>query len=67
MLDDDEKVWIDNQAVPKYDVEFIAQKILKNCNYHHPKKNNEILKKGNGKLMITSGMTVGQFIKKYHF
>jgi hypothetical protein len=65
-LDDEEKIWIDNEAISKSKVDLIAKKILKNCNFSHNKKYAETLKKGSGKLMITSGLTLQEFSKKFN-
>lgn len=42
--------------------------MLFKCNFMHPKnKNNQsFLKCGNGKSMITSGMSINEFVKKHH-
>lgn len=47
----------------------IAKYILKKCNYIHDKnkKHEATVKAGEGKLMITGGMTVSEFLKKYNF
>jgi len=63
---DDDKIWIDNEFIQKSEMDKIAQKVLAKCNFHHSKKDSkEILKKGTGKTMITSGLTVQDFCKKY--
>lgn len=61
------EVMIDNEIIAKSQIELIAKKILRKCNYSHSKSpsNNTSLKKGEGKLMITSGMTVNNFFHKY--
>lgn len=65
LLDDEDKIWIDNQAIPKANVDIIAKKILRNCNFSHDKKYKENLTRGNGKMMITSGLTVQEFSRKF--
>lgn len=62
------EIIIDNEIIAKSQIELIAKKILKKCNYSHSKSpnNNTSLKKGEGKLMITSGMTVNNFFHKYN-
>ena len=63
---DDDKIWVDNKPIPKSQIDIIAKKILNNCNYYHEKKDKkDILKKKSGKMMITSGMTVEEFCKKF--
>lgn len=66
---DKNKIVIDNEEFPKDKIDLIAKKILRKCNYSHSKnpKNNQSLKKGEGKLMITSGMTLNDFNTKYLF
>lgn len=66
---DKNKIVIDNEEYPKDKIDLIAKKILRKCNYLHSKnaKNNGSLKKGEGKLMITSGMTLNDFNLKYLF
>ena len=46
----------------------ISKVILKKCNFTHEKNknNNKSLKTGEGKLMITSGLSVNDFVEKYH-
>ena len=45
----------------------IANKILNKCNVHHKKNKNNMnsLRVGEGKLMMTKGMTVKNFVSKY--
>ena len=45
----------------------IANKILNKCNVHHNKNKNNMnsLRVGEGKLMMTKGMTVKNFVSKY--
>ena len=46
----------------------IANKILNKCNVHHNKNKNNMnsLRVGEGKLMMTKGMTVKNFVSKYN-
>ena len=48
--------------------DIIADKVLKSCKVYSykSKHNNSRLKKGEGKTMITRGMSVKQFEKKYN-
>jgi hypothetical protein len=59
---------VENEAIPRANVDYIASKVLKNCNFIHTKSknNNTRIKKGSGKMMITSGLTLDQFKEKYH-
>lgn len=65
----DDKIWVNDEAISLGQMDLIALKILRNCNYFHKKNvnNNTSLKKGDGKLMFTSGMSVNEFTKKYKF
>jgi hypothetical protein len=51
----------------EYQMDVIAKFVLNNCNVYHDKSryNNTRLKSKNGKLMITNGLTVNDFQKKY--
>lgn len=64
----EERIWVNNEAIPISQIDLIASKMLKNCNYIHKKNpnSNTSLKKGDGKLMITSGMTLNEFVSKYN-
>ncbi len=68
-LVDEHNVLIDGELYYK-DTQFdiIANKVLNNCNIYKQKsdRNNTHIKKGDGKLMITHGLSVSQFEKKYH-
>lgn len=46
----------------------IAQEVLNMCNFYHSKNknNNTLLRAGDGKLMMTNGMTVAEFEKRYN-
>ena len=50
-----------------YQMGLIANKILNKCNVHHNKNKNNMnsLRSGEGKLMMTKGMTVKNFVSKY--
>ena len=62
------KYEIDGKIYNISELQKITKLMLKKCNYVHNKSkhNNTCLKKGNGKLMSTSGLTINQFYKKYH-
>lgn len=66
---EDNKIWVDSEAISKDKLDLIAQKILKNCNYTTKKNqnNNTNLKIKSGKLMCTSGLSVNDFSKKHNF
>ena len=67
---DENSVLIGNEIYYKNSqFDIIANKVLNSCNvYRHKSKHNDTnLKKKNGKLMITKGMTVNQFEKKFNF
>ena len=69
-LVDENSVLIDGKILFKdsqFDV--IANKVLKICNVYKKKSrnNDNNLKKRNGKLMVTKGLSVEQFEKKYNF
>ena len=68
-LVDEHNVLIDGQLLyndSQFDV--IANSVLKLCNVYKKKSkyNNTKLVKGNGKLMITKGLSLNQFEKKYN-
>jgi hypothetical protein len=67
-LVDENSVLIDGKILFK-DSQFdiIANKVLNICNVNKKKSkfNNTSLKKKDGKLMITRGLSVGEFEKKY--
>ena len=69
-LVDEHNVLIDGELYYK-DTQFdiIANKVLNNCHvYKHKSDQNNIhLKRGDGKLMITHGLSVSEFEKKYNF
>ena len=68
-LVDENNVLIDGQLLYK-DSQFdiIANRVLKMCNVYKKKSkyNNTKLVKGNGKLMVTKGLSLNQFEKKYN-
>jgi len=49
-------------------LDIVSRKILVKCNYISDKSefNNKKLISGNGKLMITSGLSVNDFTKKFN-
>ena len=67
-LIDENNVLINGELYYK-DTQFdiIAEKVLKNCNVYQKKSkhNNSRLIKGEGKNMITRGMSVNEFERKY--
>ena len=66
---DEDQIIIDNKEYTKDQMDLISKEILKKCNYFHDKNknNNRSLKTGNGKSMITGGLTISQFNKKFNF
>ena len=67
---DEDNIMVDNEIFNKKNqFELITNKILDKCNIfnHKSKFNNTILKKRNGKLMFTRGLSINQFEKKYGF
>ena len=65
---EDDKIIIDNEEFFKSQTDKIAQKILTKCNFNHAKNPNNLksLKSGEGKLMITNGLTLNQFYDRYN-
>ena len=61
-------ILIDKQPYNKNKLDVLSKVILKKCNFTHQKnKNNNVTHKiGEGKLMITSGLTIHDFMEKYH-
>jgi hypothetical protein len=47
----------------------VSIRVLHNCNIwkHKNKNNNKMLKSGEGKLMMTNGVSINDFMKKYKF
>lgn len=66
---DEDNIVIGDVPFSRTQTDLIAKQILKNCNYNTDKNknNNTRLLSGNGKLSITSGMTLNDFNKKYNF
>ena len=67
---DEDNIMVDNHIFNKKNqFELLTNKILDKCNvYNHKSKfNNTTLKKRNGKLMFTRGLSINQFEKKYGF
>ncbi len=64
LLVEEEKAKIIN----KVQIHDISRNILIKCNYINKKSNfnNKTTKAGDGKLMITSGLTVNDFTNKYN-
>lgn len=64
---EEEKITVDGETFLKSDIDKIAKKILTGCNFVHTKNKNNATthKAGTGKLMMTSGMTLNEFTKKY--
>ncbi len=58
---------VGDEFIEKKFIDQISKKVLKNCNFFHEKnnKNNSSLVVGNGKLSITGGMKLKDFVKKY--
>ena len=68
-LIDENNVLIGNEIFYKgTQFNIIANKVLNLCNVYHKKNrhNDTILKKGNGKMMFSQGLTLNQFGEKYH-
>lgn len=63
---DEEKIKVDGEILPKNEINLIANKVLRSCNFHHKKnKNNDTIhKKNGGKLMQTMGLPVSEFLEK---
>ena len=69
-LIDENNVLIGNEIFYKgTQFNIIANKVLNLCNVYHKKNrhNDTILKKGNGKMMFSQGLTINEFEKKYDF
>jgi len=65
---DEEKIKVDNELIPKSEINLLANRILRRCNFYHIKnKNNDTIHHINGgKLMHTMGMPVSEFLEKNH-
>lgn len=63
----DEKIFIDNQEFLRTNLNEISKKVLEKCNYSQLKNKNskDSLRIGQGKAMITNGMTIAEFSKRY--
>ena len=66
-IDEEEKNIIDSLKYNKSDVDLISKKALLKCNYFKSKSdfNNKMIKSGNGKLMMTRGYSINDFVEKY--
>ena len=65
---EDDDVVVGNEIInKKKNFDLLTNKVLENCNVWNKKSmfNDTTLKKGTGKTMITQGMTVNEFEKKY--
>lgn len=64
---DDDKFYIDQESYSRNQIHLIAAKILNKCNVSQVKhkNNNNSLKHGNGKLMITGGKSIEEFERQY--
>jgi hypothetical protein len=62
---DDEKIFIDSEAISKDDMDKIALRILHKCDYFHKKNknNNTTHEAREGKTAITNGLTIKEFEK----
>lgn len=58
---------VGNEIFRKDDVKNITHKVLEHCGYTHHKynANDTKLKKGEGKMMMTNGMSIRKFLAKY--
>jgi len=64
---DEEKIVIDNQSFIVSNINAIAFKVLNKCNISKTKNrnNNGMLKAREGKLMMTNGISISEFQKKF--
>jgi hypothetical protein len=64
---DDDKIKIGKETYFRSQVDVISKNVLKRCNYLKEKNPNSrgVLKAGTGKLMITNGMSLNDFTKKF--
>ena len=65
---DEYKIKIGNEVFyMNNQMEIIAKKILNKCNVYHSKNknSNHQLKAGEGKLMMTNGMSIKNFLSRY--
>lgn len=65
---DSEMIKIGDEMFEKSQLDKIATKMLHKCNFFHEKNknSNKPLKKGEGKLCFTNGMTINEFSKTIH-
>lgn len=65
---DQDHIKIDNKLYTKDQINEMAKFILKKCNYLHGKnkKNEKMLTVGDGKTMITGGLSLKDFLKKHN-
>ena len=67
--EEDEIIQIDNKSYLKKDLKNISKHILKKCHFINKKFNDSkenYLEEGKGKLMITNGLSLKEFTKKYN-
>ena len=67
--EEDEIIQIDNKSYLKKDLKNISKHILKKCHFINRKYNDSsenFLQEGKGKLMITNGLSIKDFSKKYN-
>ena len=67
--EEDEIIQIDNKSYLKKDLKNISKHILKKCHFLNKKFNDSkenYLEEGKGKLMITNGLSLKEFTKKYN-
>ena len=67
--EEDEIIQIDNKSYLKKDLKNISKYILKKCHFVNKKFNDSkenYLEEGKGKLMITNGLSLKEFTKKYN-
>jgi hypothetical protein len=67
-LDISEKLVKNEDDFTRNHIDKITKKVLTDCNFFHhkSKNNNSRIKVGQGKMMITSGLTVNDFMRKYN-
>ena len=62
----DQHITIDGEEFKKTEIDKIADRVLKKCQYSEKRKN-KYSKMGDGKLMFTGGLTLNEFETKYGF
>ena len=62
----DQHITIDGEEFKKTEIDKIADRVLKKCQYNEKRKN-KYNKMGDGKLMFTGGLTLNEFETKYGF